>query len=232
MAQNLRIRQARPEDINAVTALMIKCMDEEENWNYRMPYRHDYPEDHWKYQKLYIEYMIDEENEDFEVLILEVENPDSIWTMVALSIWDVSYVNKRLHGPSYVVKQLAVDNSARRDSTPIRSDAFMSRVLQARQSNNEAFGIDQLYLRILGTHPDYRRRGFGSKLLKLGIDRATRDGVVLTLMSSQQSSPTYIACGFQELESISIQAKDEDVSAVMSRMVYMPEKKTATSISQ
>lgn len=55
--------------------------------------------------KFHVEFMINEENVDFEVLILEVEEPDSGWKAVALSIWDVSYVKKRLHGPSYVVKQ-------------------------------------------------------------------------------------------------------------------------------
>ncbi|PQE22493.1 Acyl- N-acyltransferase protein [Rutstroemia sp. NJR-2017a BVV2] len=230
MAQNIRLRQAGPQDIDAVTALFIKCMDDDENWDYRLSYRHEYPEDHWKHQNSYVEFMVNEENNDFEVWILEVETSESSWTAVALSIWDVSYVNKRLHGPSYVMKQMLVDDG-RRDAKPIRNAAFIKCALRARQSNSEAFGINQLYLRILGTHPDYRRRGFGSKLLKRGIDRATRDEVVLSLMSTQSGYPLYISCGFQELEAMRIQAKDEEVFVVMRRMVYIPEKETVTSTS-
>jgi hypothetical protein len=105
MAQNSRIRQASPQDVDAVTALFIKCLDDEESWDYRFPYRHEYPEDHWKFAKSYVEFMLNEENEDFEVWIVEVEEPESSWKAVALSMWDVSYVNKRLHGPDYVVKR-------------------------------------------------------------------------------------------------------------------------------
>jgi hypothetical protein len=105
MAQNSRIRLASPQDIDSVTALFIKSLDDDENWDYRVPFRHEYPEDHWRQQKSYVEFMVDEVNDDFEVWILEVETSEASWKAVALSIWDVSYVNKRLHGPSYVMKQ-------------------------------------------------------------------------------------------------------------------------------
>jgi GNAT superfamily N-acetyltransferase len=120
----------------------------------------------------------------------------------------------------------------RRDTNPIRDAAFVNRALQARQSYIEDFGINQIYLRILGTHPDYRRRGFGSKLLKPGIDRATRDEVVLSLLSTQPGYPLYIASGFRELESFRIQAEGDEVFTIMRRMAYIPEKVTITSMSQ
>ncbi|PQE20516.1 Acyl- N-acyltransferase protein [Rutstroemia sp. NJR-2017a BBW] len=230
MAQSSRIRQAGPRDIDAVTALFIKSLEDDENWDYRFPFRHEYPEDNWRQQKSYVEFMVDEENDNFEVWILEVETSEGSWQAAALSIWDVSYVNKRLHGPSYVIKQM-VRVEGRRDAKPIRSAAFIDCALRVRQSNNEAFGINQLYLRILGTHPDYRRRGFGSRLLKWGVDRATRDEVVICLMSTKSGYPLYIACGFKELESIRIQAEGEEVFVVMRRMVYIPEKEMVTSTS-
>lgn len=127
---------------------------------------------------------------------------------------------------------VVVDDSGRRDNNRIHNTVLLNRVLEARQINNEIFGPNQLYLRILGTHPDYRRRGFGSKLLKLGIDRATHDDVVITLMSTLLGYPAYIACGFRELESMRIQVKDEEVFIVMKRMVYTPGKEMVASINQ
>lgn len=52
------------------------------------------------------------------------------------------------------------------------------------------------YLDTLATHPDYRRRGAGTMLVRWGCERAEEDGVGVYLDSSKEGAGLYARCGF------------------------------------
>ncbi|KAI1826380.1 hypothetical protein F4861DRAFT_105195 [Xylaria intraflava] len=58
----------------------------------------------------------------------------------------------------------------------------------------------QVYLFILFTHPDYRRRGVGQQFLNWGMNKADQMGVDLFLDATPVGKPAYDANGFRVLE--------------------------------
>lgn len=49
---------------------------------------------------------------------------------------------------------------------------------------------------MLGTHPDYRKRGAGSMLVQWGCDLADREGAAAYLDASKAGAPLYEKFGF------------------------------------
>lgn len=100
-----RIRQAEPKDIDAITDLFMSCLASDAMFRNRYRYREEYPDDHLKYSRLFLELMLSGSYPDFLTMVLEAEEEDSSWNIVALSIWDISYENKRIYaakGKNYV----------------------------------------------------------------------------------------------------------------------------------
>ena len=64
-------------------------------------------------------------------------------------------------------------------------------------------------LEILGTHPDFRRRGVGKVMLEEGFRRARVDGVPLVLVASVMGEKLYLNAGFREVNRIPMLPGDE-----------------------
>jgi hypothetical protein len=48
------LREGVPSDVEAVMKVMMQAMQCDPQWNWRFPYRHQYPEDHYKFTKLLV----------------------------------------------------------------------------------------------------------------------------------------------------------------------------------
>ncbi|ESZ92732.1 hypothetical protein SBOR_6897 [Sclerotinia borealis F-4128] len=226
-----RIRQAEPKDIDAITTAMLASFASDTMWRYRYLYREEYPDDHIKYTRLYIELMVSGSFPDYLTMILEVEE-DSIWNVAALSIWNISYANRRIYAakgqeyvtltPNAAMEAAGVNN--RKDKNPIYDAAFLKCVLGARKKYSEMFEGNDLYLNLMGTHPTYRRRGYASQLLRWGIERAERDNAPLSLSASPMGEPTYLACGFEEIGRVDLVVEGDYEKQELVQMVYRPRK--------
>jgi len=98
----MRPRLGVPSDADALTEVIIRTMPLDPQWDYRFPYRHEFPEDHYKYTKMLFEYFLDPAFDDWLVMVVEDSlEPGGELSIVAFGVWDVSYRNKRIHGPSY-----------------------------------------------------------------------------------------------------------------------------------
>ncbi len=73
---------------------------------------------------------------------------------------------------------------------------------------DDVYGADNhLELVRLKTHPDYMRRGFGSALVKWGINLAKEQHLAaISVASSQMGMLLYAHLGFKHLEQLVIQA--------------------------
>ena len=73
---------------------------------------------------------------------------------------------------------------------------------------DDVYGDDnRLELVRLKTHPDYMRRGFGSALVKWGIDLAKEQHLAaVSLKASQMGMLLYAHLGFKHLEQLMVQA--------------------------
>lgn len=99
----IRIRQAAPSDVDAVTAVLLAAMPGDRDWwDYRFPYRTQYPEDHRKFFRLLIETWVSPEFEDSVVMVAEAyDGAAGVWRMGAYAAWDVSYLSYRKYGAAY-----------------------------------------------------------------------------------------------------------------------------------
>ncbi|KAF7947401.1 hypothetical protein EAE96_008489 [Botrytis aclada] len=226
-----RFREAEPKDIDAIRIGMIASLSSDPTWRYRYINRDKYPEDLFKYSRLFIELMVSGKFPDYLTMIVEVED-DSVWKVAALSIWDASYANRRIckakgetyNPPSPGEAMEAAGANTRRDTDPTYDAAFMKAIGEARKEYTEMFSGDEFYLNLIGTHPDFRRRGYATQLLKWGIERSIRDNAPLVLSASAMGEPTYLACGFEELGRVPIVAEVDYEKQEFVKMVYRPRK--------
>lgn len=60
---------------------------------------------------------------------------------------------------------------------------------------------------MLGTHPDYRRRGAASMLVAWGCEVADRDGVPAYVDASEDGLPLYQRFGFEDRSDAKVREK-------------------------
>lgn len=82
--QELHMRQATIDDLDGITKLAIEAFPDDPERDYRFPYRHEYPEDQWKWTKVEYEGFL-KQPESYDILVIEAGQK-----LVALGIWDVS----------------------------------------------------------------------------------------------------------------------------------------------
>lgn len=87
---------------------------------------------------------------------------------------------------------------------------------------SDVYGADHIHLRILATHPDYRRRGAGAKLCKWGIDLAEKNRTYISVFASPMGGELYAQLGFKELAVVVVQVKGEEEKVNISAMLYTP----------
>ncbi|EPS26468.1 hypothetical protein PDE_01405 [Penicillium oxalicum 114-2] len=104
--------------------------------------------------------------------------------LVAYAKWDLSMPEERgPRFPPWHESQPALDC----DTLFQGLESERARVMGSRR---------HYYLDMLATHPEYRRRGAGSMLVKWGCDLADREGVGAYVDASQAGVPLYKKFGF------------------------------------
>lgn len=117
--------------------------------------------------------------------------------------------------------------SARRDVNHKREAASRDAISKGRPSFFEAYGDDQIWFQCLGTYPDYMRRGFGSVLVKWGIQVGKEDHLVVSLVASPMGALLYAHLGFQTLGQIVVQAPEETEKVFLKATVLLVEEEPA-----
>ena len=100
----MAIRAANLSDIEKVLEVVLSAAPYDPQWDYRFPYRKKYPEEHLKYTKLLIECFLDQTWDDWQVMVVEAPSLEdcNVTTIVSISVWDVSFRNRRKHGQEYI----------------------------------------------------------------------------------------------------------------------------------
>ena len=88
----------------------------------------------------------------------------------------------------------------------------------------DVYGDDHLELVRLKTHPDYMRRGFGSALVKWGINLANEQHLAaISVSSSQMGRLLYAHLGFKHLEQVVTRAPEDTETLTLDYMVLEPQ---------
>ncbi|KAJ3465036.1 hypothetical protein MRS44_005694 [Fusarium solani] len=165
-----KMRLSEEKDVDQVTQVFLTAMQDNQSWPYRFPHHAQYPKDHRNYNRDLFSRLISQEYDDWSVVVVEVLDAAQAWRIVAFSVWDISYANKRVHGPGYIPNPPQNDTReaghSRRDTDPKHLAAFQAALKESNQKYFSQFGSDQIKLQILGTLPDYRCQGFASQLCR------------------------------------------------------------------
>jgi hypothetical protein len=122
----VRVRLAKPADVDKITKVVLQAMPFDPQWDYRFRYRLKFPDDHYKYTRMLYEQFADPANDDWRLLVVELDPEEkrqqgfikwipslTKWRpglpattterseIVAFSVWNVSYINKKKYGSSY-----------------------------------------------------------------------------------------------------------------------------------
>jgi GNAT superfamily N-acetyltransferase len=63
--------------------------------------------------------------------------------------------------------------------------AFRNASMQVQRKHfDSVFRHNQIHLAILGTHPDFRHRGFATALCRWGMDQARKNNIAVTVVAS------------------------------------------------
>jgi hypothetical protein len=101
-------------------------------------------------------------------------------------------------------------------------DALVQARNRATAAHAAAFGLCQMHLQMLGTHPEYRRLGAAAKLVRWGVERAWKDQVVITLLAGGAGYALYKSMGFEDLGAEVARVPGEEESVSFNVMVYRP----------
>lgn len=128
------------------------------------------------------------------------EDPTSYWQkmvdtdtgrIAGCALWNICKENPFADGHHMEVTWFPDDGSRR----------CAEQVLEEQSAPRARVGQrPQVYLFILFTHADYRRRGIGQKFMNWGMAKADEMGVEMFLDSTPMGKPLYEANGFIELE--------------------------------
>jgi GNAT superfamily N-acetyltransferase len=89
-----------------------------------------------------------------------------------------------------------------------------------RRYFDKIHGTNRIQLQVLATHPDYQRRGFGTRLCNWGIDLAKSKDIYIIVFGSPMGRTLYSSLGFRELAQLPVQAKGEVEKIVLTMMAY------------
>ncbi|KAJ8131417.1 hypothetical protein O1611_g2213 [Lasiodiplodia mahajangana] len=225
------IRPVTANDLDAIVDIVIKAFPDDEQFAYRYQYREQYPEDHYKYTKMYYSEYLDTTFAGKNTIMVaeapDLEDPTKT-KVIALSIWDNP--GDREPNPDMPAVAPPKNHPERKDCNRARLKAHSEATMKARKEIFVAkFGEKQLSLRQIATLPEYRGRGAASELLKWGMERAKKERVALPMFAGKMGKRLYLNYGFKELGRVEIQAPGEEEVIYESAMAWDPRGEGTTS---
>ncbi|KAH8682703.1 hypothetical protein BX600DRAFT_522179 [Xylariales sp. PMI_506] len=221
----MAMRAATLADLEAITELALAALPDDPFWLYRYPRAKDYPDDHYKYSRIrFEEYLHNVEAGTYAAMVVEAASEEGQHTtkLIAMSMWALpgllSPGAQQIPG-----MKPPTDHVERRDANPARMLEFR-KVFNAAKSRyfDKVYGNRQLNLLMLATHPEYRRQGAATMLMKWGMERAERNDVALSLFASPMGSLVYTKLGFKKLAVVHVQVADEEEFKELPAMVWTP----------
>ncbi|KAH6722679.1 hypothetical protein BKA61DRAFT_651148 [Leptodontidium sp. MPI-SDFR-AT-0119] len=214
------LRPATKDDLDEITRVHIAGFTEEPQVNYCYPFRHQYPQDHWKWTRHEYEQYL-EQPKKYLVYVLDapVENDGYVVVKpVALAVWNLAVLTAA-KAPDPAEKD-------RKDADKKRCEAFFGRAGQRFKTYFAEWAEKQVNLASLVVHPDFRLRGGGSMLVRWGMNVADGKGWPVTLCASPMGRFLYEYLGFKTIASEVVQVEGEKETLTSTVMVYRLGKET------
>lgn len=210
----MKLREATKADLDALTDIMIAAMPTDPAWDYRFPYRDDYPEHHRRcIKKLF------EEAFEAQATVLNVVEIEDY--PVAYAVWYQSPPASKFSRIKHFQASNTIEQAGqeRKDANPEHEKAWNEAIDCLKQYVNTNYK-KRHHLRLLATAPDYQGQGIGTSLCKHVMEQAKKEPVALTLFTSSEAHLLYARLGFKYIFSTVAQVKGEDQQIPMMAMAY------------
>ena len=191
-------RQAGMEDLDSIVDLMLEAMADDALWNYRFPYRKDFPEDHRNGTRLRMQEFL--AGGQWLVNVAEIMSNDDPKQSrpIAFAVWNLPH-RLRNHGKLLALTQPPAP-ATRRDAKAHHIQTYTTAMEKAKERYfKDGHSERQLTLQVLGTHPKYRRRGAATVLCKWGLGLATERDLIVLVFASPMGRELYDHLSFDTL---------------------------------
>ncbi|KAF2746991.1 acyl-CoA N-acyltransferase [Sporormia fimetaria CBS 119925] len=213
---DLHLRPATKDDLDDLTEVARAGFPDDPEFDYRFPYRHEYPGDNYKWiRKEYEEYL--DQPEKYAVLVVTAPtlvDSGHCDRVIALAVWDISICTPHRGG------DLGID--VRRDVNREHFKEFEKSLGRAFQYYFGAYGARQYHLWLLTTHPGFRRRGAGTMLCQWGMSEAAKRGYKATVLASPMGTKLYEHLGYNHMGSVIVRVKEEEEMLSVDCLEYTP----------
>lgn len=224
----IQIRNATPADVDAITDILVDAWAPAPEQKYVYQFRDEYPEYHW-------ECIREEVRRNFQsplpegvfvnvidAPVIDGDGSREAVKAVAVAVWrlmegdrggDVSMLT--LGWP--FLNPETVGNVGMGTNCSAHLDANITR---ARHSDKEFSAYkqkyiygkkeSQVYLNVLGTHPDYDGRGFGAAHCRWGAELAKQRQENVSLIATPPGWRLYRTVGFEEVANLTFTTVEGD----------------------
>jgi hypothetical protein len=140
---------------------------------------------------------------------------------VTMHVWRSQLKTYRAPAPAAPSYKSTDGRCCRRDANSKRMQTFMQTMKDGKSRYfDNIHGTNRLQLQVLATHPDYQRRGFGTRLCRWGIDIARSKDMYIIVFGSPMGRALYSFLGFRVLAELPVQVKGEAEKIVLTMMAY------------
>ncbi|KAL2148942.1 hypothetical protein VTH82DRAFT_1628 [Thermothelomyces myriococcoides] len=215
----MNVRPGTLKDLNAMTDILIAASPDDPAYDYRFPDRNLYP----TVFETVCRQKCREYLENHYVVVCEFSG----YGVVAFSVWDLPSKARaaasRRHRPSE--PSCSCTATLARSSVTIGNQARQlkfRKVLADYKKTLDAHYNNHVFLRILMTHPNYRRRGAGTKLTEWGVNLARSQRIPTTVFASPMGLKLYEKLGFRKIMKCCVNVKGDTESLKLPVLVKPP----------
>jgi hypothetical protein len=215
------IRQATIADLGPIVDIVLAAMPMDPQWNWRFPYRTQYPEDERHGTMLkFQEFLLS--THQWVVMIAESTPEDADPRPIACAVWDLANV--------YSLARLCSETSKQQNSqlTPIRRDADSERMkiwtemtaIAKQEMFEHPYRTSYIQLQILATMPQWHRKGAATALCSWGMQMADLLHFNVAVLASPMGKHLYQHLGFHTLGTVKIRASRADKGVNLTAMAF------------
>ncbi|KAK0739496.1 hypothetical protein B0T21DRAFT_247758, partial [Apiosordaria backusii] len=167
---------------------------------YCFPRRNEFPDDYWQWTKQSYKDFLDQPHK-YTIYILEDVKHGSTNVPAGLAVWNLAVLTNAPQDPGL---------DQRKDINVVRFEAFSKAAGQRFHTSFAEWADKQVNLSSLVVHPDFRRRGGGTMLVRWGMDRAQAKAWPVTLCASPMGQFLYEYLGFRNIATEVVQVEGEE----------------------
>ncbi|KAF4624968.1 hypothetical protein G7Y89_g13205 [Cudoniella acicularis] len=222
----ITVREATLADLDTILQIRLASFQGTEQWQYRYPFYHNYPEDHAISSRRRIEeYLKDETGASGHVMLAETpcSEDSEVKIPIAWAVWRMPSSHDELVSAAELQTPEVLKQFPRRDTNLAHVKAFKSACKVARETCfGSKYGNKQMFLHNISTQPDYQRRGAATALIQWGMSFAEREGVPVTLLSNSVGIHLYTQLGFKSLGSVEVRVEGDSEMLFITPMIKEP----------